>query len=294
MLMEETIQILNNINTDDARFLINIIKSYNSCIKDMKEKCTNTKIIIDKCDTNLEEGIINLDNISADRYYYTKMKLRINHIIELLLRTDNTVLSKKKTLHNIIYSKPDAKISISEIDKIDIVELIKKLREKNITDIKMVANTITDINLFKEEQISMAMEIIKIHNIEARNSKAYDFVYNYLKKDFIANNYCDFIEDRCIAQRRFRIYPVNKKDGCCFMQIRKCSHLKNGDCDTQCMACRLFSCPYLTKRGIGYYANELVLLKAFFNKSQRKKMVFEFYKSKEEILKKIDEKMSKD
>ncbi len=292
--MDEKIQILNNINTDDARFLINIIKSYNSYIKDMKEKHTNTKIVIDRCDTNLDKGIINLDSINADRYFYTKMKLRIKHIIELISKKDTTSLGDKKILHNIIYSKPKEKIFTLEKNKMDIVELIKILSEKNITNIKMVANKITDINLFKEEQISMAIEIIKIQNKNERVAKVYDFVYDYLKKDFIANNYCDFIEDKCIAQRRFHIYPLTNKDGCCFMQIRKCNHLKNGECDTQCMACRLFSCPYLTKRGIGYYANELVLLKAFFDKSQRKILVFEFYKSKEQILKKIDKKMSKD
>ena len=285
--MDEIIKILNELNTDDSRFLINIIKSHNSYIEDMNNKRDNTKIIVKNCSTDLKEGIINLDDIYADHYFYTKMRVRIENIMNLILKTNSVKLSDKKVLHKIIYSKNRVTIPIFEHAKIDIVELIKKMSINNITTIKMVASSITDINLFKEEQINMAIEIIKINNPKEKISKIYDYTYSYLKKDFIANNYCDFINDKCVAQRRFHLYPINRKDGCCFMEIRKCLHLKNGQCDTECLACRLFSCPFLTKRGIGYYANEFVLLKAFFNKNQRKKLVFEFYKSKEEIINKI-------
>ena len=285
--MEEIIQVLKKVNTDDSRFLINIIKAYNSFIEDIKSKQRNTKINIEKSSTNLKEGIVNLDEISADKYYYTKMKLRRDNIIELLKKTDLMMLLNKKILNNIIFCEKEIKVPTFEKDKIDIIELIRNLNDNNITNIKMVANSITELNLFKEEQINMALEIIKINTFKERISKIYDKIYNYLQKDFIANNYCDFIKDKCVAQRRFHLYPLTSKDGCCFMQIRKCTHLKNGKCDTNCMACRLFSCPYLTKRGIGYYANEFILLKAFLDKNQRKKLVFEFYKSKEEVLKQI-------
>lgn len=285
--MEEIIQALKEVKSDNSRFLINIIKAQNSFIEDIKNKQQHTKINLEKSSTNLKEGIVNLDEISADKYYYTKMKLRRDNIIELLKKTDIKMLSNKKILNSIIFCEKEIKSPIYEQDKMDIVELIKEFNKNNITSIKMVANSITELNLFKEEQINMALEIIKNNNFKERISKLYDIIYNYLQKDFIANNYCDFIKDKCVAQRRVHFYPLTNKDGCCFMHIRKCTHLNKGKCDTNCMACRLFSCPYLTKRGIGYYANEFVLLKAFLNKDQRKKLVFEFYKSKEEILKQI-------
>ena len=56
----------------------------------------------------------------------------------------------------------------------------------------------------------------------------------------------------------------------------------------ECMACRLFSCPYLSKMGITYYANEFVLLKAFLSKKQRKHFVFDFYKPKDYVLKRVN------
>lgn len=285
--MEEIIQALKEVNSDNSRFLINIIKAQNSFIEDIKNKQKHTKINLEKSSTNLKEGIVNLDEISADKYYYTKMKLRRDNIIELLKKTDIKMLSNKKILNSVIFCEKEIKSPIYEQDKMDIVELIKEFNKNNITSIKMVASSITELNLFKEEQINMALEIIKNNNFKERISKLYDIIYNYLQKDFIANNYCDFIKDKCVAQRRFHLYPLTQKDGCCFMNIRKCTHLNNGQCDTECIACRLFSCPYLTKRGIGYYANEFILLKAFLDKEQRRKLVFEFYKSKEEILKQI-------
>ncbi len=66
---------------------------------------------------------------------------------------------------------------------------------------------------------------------------------------------------------------------------------KNGECNVECMACRLFSCPYLSKRGITYYASEFVLLKAFLTKKQRKHLVFDFYTTKSNVLKKVSKKI---
>ena len=116
----------------------------------------------------------------------------------------------------------------------------------------------------------------------------------YLNSDFIQNNYCDFENNKCIAQRHFNFYPINRKNGCCFMEVRTCTHLNsNGTCKVECIACKLFACPYLSKKGIGYYANQFVLFKAFFTKEQRKHLVFDFYKPKAYVIGKILEQENK-
>ena len=53
------------------------------------------------------------------------------------------------------------------------------------------------------------------------------------------------------------------------------------------MPCKLFSCPYLSKRGIGYYPREFLLLKCFLNQKQRHEIVFDFWKTKEKIIQKF-------
>ena len=132
---------------------------------------------------------------------------------------------------------------------------------------------------------------MKIDSIKARYSLVYDEVCNYLDKDFLSNQYCDFQNNKCIAQRKHKLYPISRKDGCCFMEFRKCPNLENGRCTVQCIGCKLFSCKFLTKRGIGYWADEIVLLKAFFTREQRNYLVFNFYKTKEKILDKVYEKL---
>ena len=69
------------------------------------------------------------------------------------------------------------------------------------------------LSLFKEEQIKKAIEIINIDSSEKQYKKIYDEVYSYLKKDFIANNYCDFQNNKCITQRHFSLYPPCRKNG---------------------------------------------------------------------------------
>ena len=64
--MEEIIQALKEVNSDNSRFLINIIRAQNSFIEDIKNKQQHTKINLEKSSTNLKEGIVNLDEISAD------------------------------------------------------------------------------------------------------------------------------------------------------------------------------------------------------------------------------------
>ena len=58
-------------------------------------------------------------------------------------------------------------------------------------------------------------------------------------------------------------------------------------CAANCMACRLFSCPYLSKMKVTYYGREILLFEVFLNKYQIKHMVYDFYKTKNEVLKSI-------
>ena len=215
-------EILKNLNTDDSRFLYRICSAYISYNNEMLKLKNTINIEINNQETNIEKGLINLDDIECQKYFNTRMARNINNE-----------------------------------------------------------------NIFKYSELTKALEIIKIDNVKIRNEKIYDYVYNYLCKDFISNNYCDFINDKCIAQRHLNFYPFTSKDGCCFKEIRKCEHLDKGMCNVECMACRLFACPYLTKRGIGYWAHEFILFDAFFSKKQRKYLVYDFYKTKEQVLEKV-------
>lgn len=195
-MVEEIIEILNEIDSDNSRFLKNVLNAYCLFTKERNVKIKNTQIYISDTKTDIENGIINLDEINAEKYFYTKMKLKQNNIVELLLNTKKEDLKNDKILRRIIYNKQ--KSQMIENNNRDLVNVIQELNERGITKLKFVANSIDDINLFKEEQLKIAMEIIKTDEKD-RYGKIYEYVCNYLKKDFISNNYCDFIHNKCIA-----------------------------------------------------------------------------------------------
>ena len=210
-------------------------------------------------------------------------------MVEDIINTDCQEFYKNKNIcKNIIYRKKESLLTQKDNKKMDMVELIKILDNNKIDKVNIVARKISDENIFKYCELTKALEIISVSDTKIRNKIIYDYVCECLNKDFIQNQYCDFINDKCVAQIHFNIYPVTKKDGCCFRQFTKCNYLDNGNCTVNCMACKLFSCPYLTKRGVGYWANEFILLDAFFNKKQRKHLIFDFYKSESFVLDKIN------
>lgn len=295
--LEEKINLIQKINTDDSNFIIKVYENYKNYKKDLETKAKFTSIILKNDFSKSAPNIIDLDQIWCKPYFYTKMRLHLDGIIQNISNTNKSQISKNPTrfCKKVIFNDYSKKFKKPE-DKIDVVDFIKILSQKkseNTTygsDFIFIAQAIDEETLFKEEQLKKAISIINIDSDKKRYEKIYDEIYSYLKKDFVANNYCDFKNNKCVAQRHFNFYPINRKNGCCFKQVKTCPHLqKGGSCNVECMACRLFSCPYLSKRGIGYFGSEFILLKAFLNKKQRKHFVFDFYKSKSSVLKSVSE-----
>lgn len=294
-ILEEKINLIRNLNTDDSRFIVNVYEAYQKHEEDLKNKIKFTSIILKDEFSSSNANILDLDKIWCKPYFYTKMRIHLDGIIDSLLKSHKSELSKNPSTfcNQVIFHDSSKEFEKSE-DEIDIVDFIKILSQKKLenpnynTNFIFIAKQIDEETLFKEEQLQKAIEIININSIEKQYEKIYEEVYSYLKNNFVANNYCDFQNNKCIAQRHFTLYPINRKNGCCFTRVRTCPHLQQGgSCNVECMACRLFSCPFLSKRGITYYANEFVLLKAFLSRKQRKHLVFDFYKSKQHILKKF-------
>ncbi len=280
--MEEKLELIKSLNTDDSSFILNVYEAFEKNKKLIQEKKKNTKIILRK---NLKEDvpIIDLDKIDASKYLYTTMRKRLEAIMNQVKKLDKEEITKEGYTTKVIYEGEIKEVNQSGTD---LVEIMKKLPKQKAV---FVADKINEESLFKEEQINYALEVLKEKNIEGRYKKIYDIVYEYLMRDFISNNYCDFKNDRCIAQRNKQKYPKQKKDGCCFNGITRCVKLKkNGECSVRCMACRIFSCPYLTKMGVGYWAYEIPLFQAFLTGRQKSYMVARFFKTEETILKKLN------
>ena len=261
--IQEKIEIISEIQNDDARFVVKVLKAFNKKQNEYKKNKEITSVVIkDNNNFDINENIIDLDNIWVKPYFYTKMKVRLDELVNQVLNADNDEIKKNpsKILKRVIYNRATKNFEKPE-NKIDIIEFIKKLDEKklkNNIEFLLVADKIDEETIFKEEQIKKAIEIIKVDNIKEKYSIIYDEICDYLNKDFIQNGYCDFKNNKCIAQRKHKLYPPNRNNGCCSIQIKKCPNLKDGNCTVECVACKLFSCKFLKKRGIGFWGKELV------------------------------------
>lgn len=291
--LRNKIDILNSINTDNSRFIVKVIESFKNKEQKIEIGKINSSIHIKNSEIVLEKNAIDLDKIWAKPYIYTKMRQRLECLVRIVEETKESEISSNpnKFCKKAIFNGAGVKFSKEE-NQVDIVEFLKDMNTNkcnwDFSKVSFYADVIDEESMFKEVQIKKAITFFEEKNIEKRNSLIYDEICKYLDEDFLSNNYCDFIDNKCIAQRNHAIYPFSKKNGCCFKNFTQCPNLAKGGCTVECMGCKLFACNYLTKMGVGYWAENFILLKLFFSKKQRIHIVFDFYKSKDEVLQKIN------
>ncbi|MBQ1496099.1 MAG: hypothetical protein IIZ40_01930 [Bacilli bacterium] len=143
------------------------------------------------------------------------------------------------------------------------------------------------INGNTNEDLEMIKNAINIKNREDRYNYIYDTVCKILDDRICNENYCEFENDVCI---RFKKENPNHKNGCCEWKGRgKCKYLINSVCTMKtCMACKLFTCPFLYKeKGIKQRVNDYVLIKYFFNRNQKYILECSFWTPKEIVMKRL-------
>lgn len=147
------------------------------------------------------------------------------------------------------------------------------------------------------DEVTILMEALLIENPKDRYEFIYDSACNYLDSKFSQCNYCDFCNDKCIADRET---SSSKLMGCChsyelksffgipiYKNERVCEHLINKTCETKNISCKLFTCKYLKNKGIKFNPNNILYLDYFFNMKQKDIIRFNFFKTKEEIIDKL-------
>ena len=86
--ISQKINLLKETNTDDTRFIINVYESYLKYQKKLILQKNNSSIILKNEFTNSFPIIVDLDKIYSKPYFYTKMRLHLNGIIEKLLNKE--------------------------------------------------------------------------------------------------------------------------------------------------------------------------------------------------------------
>ena len=163
---------------------------------------------------------------------------------------------------------------------------IIKLCDKNNLELQLIYNdkklTNKDIKNEKLRDIVTIMNAINIKDKYKRYEYIYNTVCSYLDER-INTNYCEFKDDICI---RDRLKNNNHKNGCCECNGRgKCKYLIDSKCTLgNCMACKLFTCKTLRKKGIIHNINDYALTKYFFTNKQKDILKFSYWTPKEIIL----------
>lgn len=145
----------------------------------------------------------------------------------------------------------------------------------------------------KSQLLEKVFDILRMESFEQIYSYIYDSICDDLDKKFEQSNYCDFKNDKCIAQRTVK--TAHKTMGCCYMHtyskimsmpidLGLCKYLQDKKCSKKCITCDFFTCKYLKKKGIVFRLEDYEIFKYFFNKKQKKIINESFFKTKEEII----------
>ena len=266
-------------------------REYTSKLRFYKEKVnelykTNTK--------NFKKvlAIIDISSVSSYPLWNTTMRRRIKDIIERIEKAELKEISEG-FINKVI--EDSQRVDVEFNNKYDIDFVIETLRE--IAENTSITPYFID-NENTNESIYLTNELQKyIYALSLEKDARYEYIYDTVCKDmdemFSIFGFCNFKENKCVAQRHktfFNRYPVPETDGCCFKVVRKCEHNnKDGTCKVKCLPCKLFTCPYLGKLDVGIRASELILMRSFFNNKQKRTSIHKFYNSKEFLLKRIKE-----
>lgn len=263
---------------------------------------SKTKMILQDKINSIPEGEIGIaleiKEIDFESFYETKMRRKRNAILNQLENTSLEEIKKnpKKTVKQIIHAKVPPLQEVSEKLKLEeVVYCIQEILEQKKVEVSFFYLIGLDNVQLVDKQVFICNELENIAKVlqKPNQKEKYAFIYQtvctQLDTIFTQNQYCDFRENRCISQRhRLRDYPVNHKNGCCFMAISPCKQMdKMHQCTANCLPCKLFTCHFLTKRGITYSAYEIPLLKCFFSKKQRMILVNCFYTSQDKLIKEL-------
>lgn len=234
-----------------------------------------------------EHNIKNVKRLFVCSKVNKKILSHVKKNILIIVKLSNNYKYMKKIINNIINLK-----SLS-------TDLNIKIGIDNKDDNKTInCIVIGDSNSKYFFDLIYSFKAIFIDNITEKYEYIYDTVCEYLDSEFSKNNFCDFKNDSCIANRKK--YSSHSTMGCCYSfeyskfweptfikNIKVCNHLNCKTCNTKCISCKLYTCKYLKDNNIQFKIDNILLLDCFFTKSQFLILKYNFFHKREEIINKL-------
>lgn len=241
------------------------------------------------------ENIIKLNN-----NYYIKQVNKNNEIpleaIDIESLTLTKILKKEKIILKIDFNKFTTKKYKKILKKLLFIKNIALILKKDFGLNKHTRTIAYIINFNKEIKIQndfiLCLNAIFFNSRYERYNYIYDTVCDYLDSYFYGKNLCDFKNNICGEKRN-----TTATMGCChhfkykklgpFSKLVLCEYLdkKTYTCNAKCLACKLFTCDYLRKKGIKFKIKNILLLDVFFNPIQKYFIKYKVFTPKEKILK---------
>lgn len=239
------------------------------------------------------------------------LKLNNNYILTLENNYEKYALDIKKLKwkeikkQNVLFLNIDFNIiKYDEFKKIlkHLLKLKKKAFKNKIIFgiIENNKKTIGQIKNFDKNNENHKMFIFSLNAILFQTCyESYNYIYDtvcdYLDKQFIENNLCDFQNNKCGEKRN-----TSSLVGCChhyknsFLgpislknNFIQCEYFQGDKCIAKCIGCKLFTCDYLEKKGIKFKIKDILLLDTFFNPIQKYIIKYNVFTPKEIILKRL-------
>ncbi|MBR4110532.1 MAG: hypothetical protein IKK43_02440 [Clostridia bacterium] len=271
------------LNSDTTLIYISEYLDANSEILKYVERVKNIVVISKKYKKVSKENLVFYRNANS------KLKKELADKVVILLELNENYSNSRYIVKSLI----------------ELFDRMPELAEKFVdleTD-KTLATIIKDNNSKQIGDILNAFKAIMIKDISKRNEFIYDTVCDYLDSKFKGCNVCDFKKDKCVANRAHAIN--NNIMGCChsfgyakfyeplfIKNIKVCQYMQNRTCATKNISCKLFTCRLVKKQHpeFNFKIKRILLLDCFFTQKQQDVLQYNYFRTKEQILEKLQEK----
>lgn len=143
------------------------------------------------------------------------------------------------------------------------------------------------------DKMKVIDNVLSISSKEERYSYLYDLICDYLDNEFRSINICGFNCGICKKRQNMINRDIKKEtydNGCCYgyKSGKNCEYLIPGvGCSIKNIACKLYTCFYLRKRGYRYKLKDIYLARYFFNHRQRFYIENTYFVDKDIVMKGI-------
>ncbi len=234
--------------------------------------------------------VFDIESISSFPIWETKMHRKIVRVLEEINNLTEEDITEEKITEIIHKNELEEVRNENQYDIDLIIKHVIEFAKNKTASVLFLSEKLGSREKFL---IGELRKLVYAAGLEPskRNEYIYDTTYKDMNEMFSKFGFCNFKENKCLSQRHkssSNKYPVPKTDGCCFKVFNKCNYNnKDGTCKIECLACKIFTCPYLTNLGVGLRISELILIRAFMNQKQKRLLIYKFYKPKEFFIKRM-------